>query len=187
MFSSQVIVKTDNREIKLPKDFRIVPQWYQSTSYIPSYTVEGEEYGGYNDYDEEIIYEDEMDKIDEYLKNEYNIDPESDNNTEFVENIYYEAESYIANYGLSLDIFKNSEGFEFFISELIDEYKLSDESIEILLHNKEFIDMYLEHNHNDAILIKDENKEKLSNCKMIIDLSKTDHIFIGFDFSDSLF
>ena len=186
MFSSQVIVKTTNRKIKLPKDFRIVPQWYQSTSYIPSYIVEGEEYGGYYDYDEGIIYEDEMDKIDEYLRNEYNINPESDNNTEFVENIYYEAESYITNYELSLDIFKNNEGFEAFISELIDEYELSDESIEILLYNKEFIDMYLKHNHNDAILIKNENKEKLSNCKMIIDLSKTDHIFIGFYFSDSL-
>ena len=74
MFSSQVIVKTDNRETKLPKDFRIVPQWYQSTSYIPSYTVEGEEYGGYNDYDEEIIYEDEMDKIDEWCQKNHSMD-----------------------------------------------------------------------------------------------------------------
>lgn len=181
MFTHQIIATLDNgKEVKLPLDIKLIPHWYSSTSYIPQYTVEGEEYGGYDDYDEGIIYEDEYDKIVAYLTENYEFSEGYDGFE-----LRYEIEDRLSDYNLSMDFFTDNSHFQKFISELLDK-SLSDEAIERVLQRKDFLSASMLPNaelvkHNSYEEIEQE-KAYFSNEVTInysIDLSETDHCWLA--------
>lgn len=172
MFTSQIIVTLENNnEVLLPKDFRIVPYVISSSSYIPAYTVEGEEYGGNYDYDFDIIYDDEEEKIFEYLNEHYGI---------YDYSVKFKIEDNLNEFSLSLDYFGGQQEFEVFIDMLIDKHNLSDSSIDIILHNKDFLDEYIKRKDSYYNFIKSSiSKEDLKDSIIIIDLTKTDNKYIS--------
>ena len=171
MFSSQIIVVLeDGTEILLPKEFRICPYGVETRGYIPSYTVEGEEYGGYEDYDFDIIYSDIDEKVYNYLN-----DGKKEN---FIDGytIKFQIEDKLEEeFNISLDYFNGAASFRGFIDGLIDDYNLSDKSIDIILHNKQFLDEYIEHCEIDC----NKDLDKLCSKTVIIDLTNIDNVFIG--------
>ena len=148
MFTHQIIaILGDGIEVKLPLDIKLIPYWFSSIGYIPPYVAEGEEYGGYEDYDEYIVYEDENDRIIEYLTKNYNYDDETDNFT-----LYYEVEKALSEYDLSLNDFVDRDHFNEFISDLIDCYSLSDNEIDQILRDKDFLFALLKNTKTDFII-----------------------------------
>lgn len=154
-FSTRIICLYNEQEILLPESFRIIPYWYQSTSYIPPYMVEGEMYGGCNDFDEGMMYEEEDDKIVEYLTKNYNF-----NNDEDYFELHYSIENELSNIGIAIDKFDGLDNFRQIVSLLIDEYNLNDEQIYFLLKNEDVIEILCK---KDYLLFKGSSLEDLTN------------------------
>ena len=180
MFTSKIICDLSNgREITLPSKFRLIPQYWSTSSYIPKHTCEGEEYGGYYDFDDGIIYEDDFDAICEYLENSINYD------YTLGFSLKYEIEDHLDELNISVDTLKDKTRFEEFISNLISEFNISDEAIEIVLSNEnhtKVINDYFE--HGGRHIMYTNYSEKPDDIEYEINLLNTDNIYIGFRFSD---
>lgn len=171
MFTSKILLELDLGNeyldiIELPNNFRIIPHFYETTGYIPSYTVEGEDYGGYMDYDCGYTWEDELDEIYKYIKEKYNV------NEEDIYNIHYKIEDNKEEFKILMPNFKDIDDFRFKISLLIDSTGLSDESIDLIIHNKDFLDKCLTGNPYSR-LYKATKQWELKNVIDYIDLTNT--------------